>query len=245
MVIDDFKLGWRQLIKSPGFSITAILTLALAIGANTAVFSLVDAVLLKPLPYPQPERLAMVSLQLLAKRRGDRASGRRPHRRGLAGDQRPASRRSMPRCRRACRRGSVWSPPIERSRWRRSGSAPDISACSACRRAIGREFTADEDVVGGAAGRRVERSPVAFRLRRRPRRRRRRRSCSRANRTRWSASCRRRFAPASTPICGRRSGRRRTGEGGGGELRRHRPAARRRGLDAGVPLTSPRPPIRR
>ena len=57
MIADDLKYGWRQLIKSPGFSITAILTLALAIGANTAVFSLVDAVLLKSLPYPQPERL--------------------------------------------------------------------------------------------------------------------------------------------------------------------------------------------
>ena len=60
MIVDDFKYGLRQLIKAPGFSITAILTLALAIGANTAVFSLVDAVLLKSLPYPQPERLGTV-----------------------------------------------------------------------------------------------------------------------------------------------------------------------------------------
>ncbi|MDP2322296.1 MAG: ABC transporter permease [Acidobacteriota bacterium] len=62
MMIDDFKLGWRQLIKSPGFSLTAILTLGLAIGANTAVFSLVDAVMLRPLPYPQPDRLAELTL---------------------------------------------------------------------------------------------------------------------------------------------------------------------------------------
>ena len=57
MIVDDLKYGWRQLIKAPGFTITAVLTLGLAIGANTAVFSLVDAVLLKSLPYPQPERL--------------------------------------------------------------------------------------------------------------------------------------------------------------------------------------------
>ena len=57
MLADDIRSGWRQLIKAPGFTITAILTLGLAIGANTAVFSLVDAVLLKSLPYPHPERL--------------------------------------------------------------------------------------------------------------------------------------------------------------------------------------------
>src|SRR5688572_27922218 len=57
MIADDLKFGWRQLIKAPGFSMTAILTLGLAIGANTAVFSLVDAVLLKSIPYPEPERL--------------------------------------------------------------------------------------------------------------------------------------------------------------------------------------------
>lgn len=63
MLADDLKYGWRQLIKAPGFTITAILTLGLAIGANTAVFSLVDAVLLKSLPYPEPENLAVVSRQ--------------------------------------------------------------------------------------------------------------------------------------------------------------------------------------
>jgi putative ABC transport system permease protein len=53
----DFKLAWRQLRKSPGFALTAILTLALGTGATTAIFTLVHAVLLKSLPVTKPEEL--------------------------------------------------------------------------------------------------------------------------------------------------------------------------------------------
>ena len=63
-VLADLKLALRRLRKSPRFAVTILLTLAIGIGANTAVFSVVDSVLLKPLPYPDSNRL--VSLWLLA-----------------------------------------------------------------------------------------------------------------------------------------------------------------------------------
>ncbi len=56
----DIVIGLRQLRKSPGFTLVVLATLGLCIGVNTAIYSVLDAVLLRPAPYPQPDRLAMV-----------------------------------------------------------------------------------------------------------------------------------------------------------------------------------------
>ena len=59
--LNDLRYAFRSLRRHPGISLSAVVILALAIGANTALFSLLDAALLQPLPFWQPDRLAIVS----------------------------------------------------------------------------------------------------------------------------------------------------------------------------------------
>jgi putative ABC transport system permease protein len=64
--MNDLKFAFRQLLKNPGFTAVAVLTLALGMGANTAIFSFVNAILLRPLPFKEPDRLVMVFTSYLA-----------------------------------------------------------------------------------------------------------------------------------------------------------------------------------
>jgi putative ABC transport system permease protein len=152
MIADDLKYGWRQLVKAPGFSITAILTLALAIGANTAVFSLVDAVLLKSLPYPQPERLGTMGavytregVEIERERNGMAVTG--------AGWE---ALKSQATSMDAAVFGGLTSPVSLVAQSHTMSVEPQRVSAGYFRvlgvpPAIGREFTTEEDVVGGPA----------------------------------------------------------------------------------------------
>jgi predicted permease len=145
--MNDLEFAWRVLRKSPAFTITAILTLGLAIGANTAVFSLVDAMLLRPLPYAEPDRLGLVTRVV---RRGDAVLGETTSHEGVVWE---AVRDHVPSA-----RAAAWSGLSARvslvSRDAALAVAPQrvsagFFAVLGVAPLMGREFTSEEDRAGG------------------------------------------------------------------------------------------------
>ena len=72
-LLQDLRYSFRQLVKLPGFTLTAVVSLALGIGATTAVFSVVYAILMDPYPYRAPDR--MIHMRLLTPKGGERGFG--------------------------------------------------------------------------------------------------------------------------------------------------------------------------
>jgi predicted permease len=148
MIADDLRFGWRQLIKAPGFTITAVVTLGLAIGANTAVFSLVDAVLLKSIPYPHPERLGAMGASYTRNgvevERGNMA---------VTGAGWQALKSQAPSIDVAVYSGLTSAVSLVAQSRTLSVEPQRVSAgyfrVLGVQPTIGREFTAEEDVVGG------------------------------------------------------------------------------------------------
>ena len=97
-IVQDLKFGVRLLLRQPGFSIVAILTLALGIGLTTAITSVIDAALLRPLPYPNPEQLVSISIAVQQPGRPT------PSRYGLSGLDVATIRASS-------------NPPVDIARW--------------------------------------------------------------------------------------------------------------------------------
>lgn len=61
MLLQDLHYGWRKFLSAPGFTALALITLALGIGANTTIFSIINSVLLRPLPYDHADRIVQVA----------------------------------------------------------------------------------------------------------------------------------------------------------------------------------------
>jgi len=142
MLVQDTRYGIRSLRRTPAFTVAALLTLAVGIGANAAIFSVVDAVLLRPLPYPQADRI----IQLLRQSKGDAGSGH-------TGEQYMFFRDNM----KSVDAVAAWRGPTgfnmaagdSAEFVRAMPVSKEFFAVFGVRPALGDSFTADQDRAGG------------------------------------------------------------------------------------------------
>ncbi len=140
----DLRYGARMLLKKPGFTLIAVLTLALGIGANTALFSVIDAVLLRPLPFARPERL--VTLKSVDTKRGEGLQATYPDFNDWRAQNRSFEKLAAFRGRDLMLTG--WG---EAARLRGAVVTSDLFPLLGVAPRRGRGFTAEEDRAGGHA----------------------------------------------------------------------------------------------
>jgi len=141
-VWSDVRFGWRQLLRNPGFTVAVVVTLALSVGVNTAIFSIVDALILKSLPYPEPDRLGTIFMRVRGSESFDGFND-------IDGEQWELLRDSVPSVTGAVTGGLSSGVNLKSAGGVQFTHAGRISAhyfdVLGVRPALGREFTEDED----------------------------------------------------------------------------------------------------
>jgi predicted permease len=146
MLVRDLRYALRQLLRNPGFTLTVILTLALAVGANTAIFSIVNALMLNSLPYAHPERMGKIFMRVTGPESSDGQSV-------LDGEQWQLLRDNVPSLLSAVSGWGISGVNLQAGQRVQYLHAARISAhyldVLSIHPAVGRNFTEDEDRLHG------------------------------------------------------------------------------------------------